>query len=313
MPMIHLGYRGSREGESPGVRRTDIPLVGLLAAYRRRFRLPSRSAVTYDATTLRPQPARRRSTPMRRRLAVLTATVTALLLPTSPVAALGTLDQQQTSEEDNAHFIYATVEAAQIFTAGITGQLDHVDLLLNTGPDLGGSGTPDSDLTVEIWTTAGGLPASPVPGATGTVLAANIPKGQPTWAQVAISAPSVAGTQYAIVLSSPGSSVEGCQGDPPDPGQDCWQWFFDADGNPYTGGALYSSLDSGATWAAVGGSDAAFRTYVTPPAPSVAASLADAAMPLPSPTSPLATLGFGLLLVGALGGLALINVRSRSR
>jgi hypothetical protein len=45
--------------------------------------------------------------------------------------------------------------------------------------------------------------------------------------------------------------------------------------------------------------------------PSPVASLNDAATPAPSPTAPLATLGFGLLLVGSLGALAYANTRTR--
>jgi hypothetical protein len=246
---------------------------------------------------------------MRRRLAVLPATVSALLLLASPAAALGTLDQEQTSA-DNAHAAAGAVQVAQLFTAGLTGQLDHVDLHLSTGLGLGpGPGGPlGDDLTVEIWTVTSGAPDGPVPGASATVLRADVPHGPPLWVQVPISAPSVAGTQYAIVLSAPAASL----GDCPD---FCWQWLFDDGSDLYAGGELVTSFDSGANWAPQeAGWDAAFRTYVTPPAPPTPqASLLNAATAAPSPVQPLATLGFGLLLVGALGGLALVNVRSRSR
>jgi uncharacterized repeat protein (TIGR01451 family) len=49
------------------------------------------------------------------------------------------------------------------------------------------------------------------------------------------------------------------------------------------------------------------------PAPTPAASLADAAMPLPSSGSPLAILGFAVLLVGALSASAVLAVRRARR
>jgi uncharacterized repeat protein (TIGR01451 family) len=54
-------------------------------------------------------------------------------------------------------------------------------------------------------------------------------------------------------------------------------------------------------------------TDVVAAPPSVAASLNDAAMTPPSPSTPLATLGFGLLLISSLGVLLVANARSRSR
>jgi hypothetical protein len=247
---------------------------------------------------------------MRRRLAVLPATVSALLLLTSPVAALGALDQQQTSFNNFHGVAGSQFWTAQQFTAGLTGQLDHVDLNLSTGPS-----EPDpiadltTNLTVEIWTVVSGAPDAPVPGASATVPLADVPQGEvgPVWVQVAISAPSVAGTEYAIVLSAPAADPAGCP-------VECWQWAFEeAVSAPYAGGAAQVSNDGGANWSAVVAndpdSDFAFRTYVTAPA----ASLADAATVPPSPTSPLVTLGFGLLLAGGLGMLLVANVRRQTR
>jgi hypothetical protein len=96
----------------------------------------------------------------------------------------------------------------------------------------------------------------------------------------------------------------------------CLAWGFDDGGNPYAGGALYSSLDSGANWAPTNDSannDAAFRTYVTVPAPPtpVASNLPNAAMDTSTDTSPLLALGFAALLLGSLGTLAFANTRRR--
>src|SRR5262249_33107505 len=71
-------------------------------------------------------------------------------------ASAGTLDQQQTSR--NTSFpIGNVVWLAQVFTPALDGQLDRVDLLLS-------SLFPIGDLTVQIWSVAGGVPSSPIPG-----------------------------------------------------------------------------------------------------------------------------------------------------
>jgi hypothetical protein len=113
---------------------------------------------------------------------------------------------------------------------------------------------------------------------------------------VPISAPSVAGTQYAIVLSATG-------------GVDAsWLWRAD-DSGPYVDPS-YISTDGGTSWVAQA-RDFAFRTYVTvAAAPTPAASLLDAATAAPSTGSPLATLGFALLLIGSLGTLAVVSVHA---
>jgi hypothetical protein len=239
---------------------------------------------------------------MRRRLAVLPAAISALLLLTSPVAALGTLDQEQAANADTNYLeVTNAVSRAQVFTAGLTGLLDHVDLLLFESVEVFG---PADAVTVEIWTVSGGMPASAIPGASAIVLQADVPDIVNTWVQVPITAPSVAGTQYAIVLSS-ASTWQGCSFD-----NDCWIWRAD-DSGPYAGGGSFFSV-FGSNWTAQA-SDHAFRTYVTVPAASVAASLADAATALPTSAPPLATLGFGVLLISSLGVLLVANVRARSR
>lgn len=250
---------------------------------------------------------------MRSRVAlILTILGLAMAVSAVPVTAgtpLGTLDQQQTAA-NNAHAVAGSIETAQVFTAGITGQLDHVDLWLSTGP--GGGGGPfdplTTDLTVEIWTVASGAPAALIPGASASVAVADVPFGEPLWVQVPISAPSVAGTQYAIVLSAPAADFASCP-------IECWQWLFQEEVTPpYAAGAAYASLDGGANWAVVAtndpAADFAFRTYVTVPPPATpVASLADAATAPPTSGSPLATLGFAALLIGSLGALVLANAR----
>lgn len=249
----------------------------------------------------------------RRLLPVLIALGLTMALTAAPVSAgaLGTLDQQQT-DADNARAVAGSLETAQVFTAGITGLLDHLDLWLSTGSGgaPGGPGGPlTTDLTVEIWTVASGAPDAPIPGASTSVALADVPQGPALWVQVPISAPSVAGTEYAIVLSAPAESFGSCPAD-------CWLWLFQEDTPPYAGGAAYTSSDSGANWAALAANepaaDFAFRTYVTvAAAPTPAASLLNAATADPATGSPLVALGFAALLIGSLGTLAFANTRRR--
>jgi hypothetical protein len=81
------------------------------------------------------------------------------------------------------------------------------------------------------------------------------------WVSVPLSppAPSVAGTQYAIVLSAPTTACV--------LGQCEYSWNALA-GDPYTRGVPFLSLDGGTTWTAnnaINGADFAFKTFVTPP------------------------------------------------
>jgi hypothetical protein len=161
--------------------------------------------------------------------------------------AAGTLDQQVITGPNDGFAPSSNYTPAQVFTAGITGQLDQVDLYLNAGF----LGSPSGDLTVQIWTVSGGQPSAHVAGASATVKAGTV--NTSTWVQVPISAPSVAGTQYAIVLSTTTST-----GDCPD---SCWNWLADKN-DPYAGGGSFYSASGGA-WVAQA-RDQMFKTYVEP-------------------------------------------------
>lgn len=136
---------------------------------------------------------------------------------------------------------------AQTFTAGVSGRLDRVEILLQRQFDPG-------DLVVEIRSVVGGFPTSTVL-ATMTVPETAVPPiGQPVWASVPLTAPvaSSAGTQYAIVVYAPFGSCGG----------DCWQWWA-GENNPYPGGAALFAQD-GHTWLVSNAPslDFAFKTYV---------------------------------------------------
>jgi hypothetical protein len=234
---------------------------------------------------------------MPRRLVVLIAALSTLLAMPSTALA-GTRDQAQ-ENGPNPMFTNDVDAWAQVFTAGLTGQLDQVDLLL---ADFNNGG-PGTDLTVELWTVTSGAPANLIPGATTTVPDAGMPDfPAAAWVSIPFNVPVVAGTQYAIAVRSPGSDADCLIG--------CWVWWAD-DTGPYAGGLSFLSTNGGATYAVAQARDQAFRTFVAVPAPTPAASLADAATAAPNPASPLATLGFALLLIGSLGTLAFVNVRRR--
>src|SRR5919109_876106 len=155
-------------------------------------------------------------------------------------AAAGTLDQQQTSftssdiiagPEPSPDFARS---AAQTFTAGLSGQLDQVDL------PLAKSIQTDGPLTVEIRDVVGGAPGTAVL-ASAAVPAASVPLGG-TQQAVFVAAPFdspadvAAGSQYAIGAYTGGDDV--------------YNWGrAAADAHP--GGALFRSRQSPPpTWAA---------------------------------------------------------------
>ena len=183
------------------------------------------------------------------------------LVLSAPASATGTLDQQQT-ERDNGSSIEGAegpngqVSEAQTFTAGLSGGLDQVDLLIGTYPGTVGP------LTVEIRNVAGGAPGSTVL-ASANVPAAAVPQDDTEFVGVpfASPAPVVAGTQYAIVATTGGA--------------DSYLWGL-AFGDRYPAGEAFFSFESPpSTWEPHSGDefigvDQAFKTYVTtaPPPPS---------------------------------------------
>ena len=188
----------------------------------------------------------------------------ALLLGAAALASADTLDQQQTAS-DFAQGVGATETLAQTFTAGISGGLDRVDLLL------GKAVSPIAPVIVEI---RDGSSAGPGPAvlATGVIPSASIVNVEPNAAFVTAlfaSPPQVtAGTSYAIVAFSSASP-------------DNYGWHLKSSGNVYPGGASFYTFDSppksSSTWtnnSGTGtGADQAFKTYVVPP-------------PAPTPTTP---------------------------
>jgi hypothetical protein len=182
-------------------------------------------------------------------------------------AAGGSLDQSQTNF--NASLAFGGVrQAAQTFTAGLSGNLDQVDVHVRfveppSPPEPEFPGPPctrGSGITVEFRTAMGGTPTDT------TLSSASVPAlSVPTtfgFVSATFPAPAAvtAGTQYALVLSAPDAI--------------CTESFFfpyewgGATGNPYAGGFGYVKLNAPSSWAAQNDYDNAFRTYVdttTPP------------------------------------------------
>jgi hypothetical protein len=198
---------------------------------------------------------------MRARIWVAAAAALIALAFTAPSAAsAGTLDQSQTSTSGGAGIFGGSDQYAQTFTAGLSGGLDQVDVPLSKDCQRNG-------VTVEIRTvSADGKPTN------ATLASAVIPDASVTSAMQFLSvpfaspAPVTTGTQYAIVLSSPTSTM--CP--PPmflDPSH-TYEWGFAA-GNPYPGGQGWGSQNGGMSWGAFGDFEFGFKTYVVegPPPP----------------------------------------------
>lgn len=160
--------------------------------------------------------------------------------------ASGTLDQSQTTF-DTAALIAGPggppASEAQTFTAGLTGGLDRVDLLLNNT----GASAP---LTVQIRNTSGGAPGSSVL-ASASVPAASVPSSAGfVEVDFASPAPVKSGTQYAIVAYTADTSSL------------VYEWALSTL-NPYSRGAQWVSFASPpTTWTEISSDDFAFKTYV---------------------------------------------------
>jgi hypothetical protein len=189
--------------------------------------------------------------PRGTRTALITAVAAVAALVPAAGASAGTLDQQQTISNFGGLQVDSTHSKAQTFTAGLTGQLDQVDLALS----LTSVSTP---LTVQIRDGSATAPGS-------TVLAsASVPTSAAlsveSFVPVTFTSPAsvTAGTQYSIVAMN--DSVG-------------WFWYSGQGATPdsaYLGGRLYGSTDGPpamGTWTGGSPADFEFKTYVAPPPP----------------------------------------------
>ena len=187
----------------------------------------------------------------RTRTFLITAVAAAAALIPAAGASAGTLDQQQTLNTFGGLQVDSTTSKAQTFTAGLTGQLDQVDLALS-----GMSVT--TPLTVQIRDGSATAPGD-------TVLAsASVPTSAVTSSEsfvpITIASPAsvTAGTQYSIVALNDSSG---------------WFWYAGKTNtaSAYEGGRLYSSPNgppgTGPWFEGNTMADFEFKTYVTPPPP----------------------------------------------
>ena len=191
----------------------------------------------------------RRSHPRRMRVVLSALALGAcLLVPGAQAAEI--LDQQQPTEGSGWVGVTSTKSAGQTFTAGVTGSLSRISLML-------GVNSANTDLTVQIYDTSGGLPTGS-PLATTTIPRSSVnvvgPVEDPLgWVNATFAAPPsiAAGHQYAIVLHT--SSTTG-------------HYRMGAADNLYSGGTTVAHNETG--WFQMTAFDAAFKTYVVPVAPT---------------------------------------------
>jgi hypothetical protein len=170
-----------------------------------------------------------------------------ILVPGAAVA--GTLDQQQTDASGNGDGIASTQSLAQIFTAGLSGELDQVDL------ELSKVATITEPLNVEIRNVSGGKPGISILAGQG-VPGSSVPASH-AFVPISFASPAavVAGTQYAIVAWSNNNAGVGF-----------YAWH-DGSGNTYAAGdpCITIGPPSG-TWDCGGFpfADLAFKSYVVP-------------------------------------------------
>ena len=172
------------------------------------------------------------------------------------VASAGTLDQQQTDTSGpSPGYVVGPMSgpssSAETFTAGLSGALDQVDMVLDCFVCSNTLG-----VTVQIRDTSGGLPGTSVLS-TATIPAASVGPAPGAFISVGFGTPATvqAGTQYAIVAYTGGS--------------DTYRWRG-ASGTPYSGGQGFSSGSSPpGVWIAAS-KTFAFKTYVNVAAPQPA-------------------------------------------
>ena len=185
----------------------------------------------------------------RSRTFLITAVAAAAALMPAAGASAGTLDQQQTLSNFGGLQVASNNSKAQTFTAGLTGQLDQIDLALS-----GMSVT--TPLTVQIRDGSATAPGD-------TVLAsASVPTSAVTSSEsfvpITFASPAsvTAGTQYSIVALNDSSG---------------WFWYAGKTdtASAYEGGRLYSSPNgppgTGPWFEGNTMADFEFKTYVAPP------------------------------------------------
>lgn len=198
----------------------------------------------------------------RTSLALVVCTFAGLLTATSASAA--TLDQEQTHRDfytrvgqdcaigGGGDICANDFAKAQTFTAGLTGNLDRVDLEIYRDAEA------TEPLTVQIRSVEADCPSSEVL-ATTALAATEIPIGRAAsaWIPIQFSSPAnvIAGTRYAIVVHTPTLDFS--------------YWLGAAFTDVYAGGQMCVNglFSSSGEWFPRPEVDLAFRTFVEQPQP----------------------------------------------
>ncbi|HET7093473.1 MAG TPA: hypothetical protein VFI22_08350 [Thermomicrobiales bacterium] len=189
------------------------------------------------------------------RLCALLAALAASL-NAGPALAKSRLDQQN-RDAGGAGFgvsVSATPFLGQTFTAGLTGKLDRIGVVLepNTSDKL-----PTGTIFAEIYPTdADGLPDTAAdPLGSGSVASTKIPGPPAGVTRIRLSHPAavVKGTRYAIVLHTD------------EPVHGVYSWFGSTafpNGDQYPRGDAGERTGANGSWALQPGADFYFQTYV---------------------------------------------------
>jgi Ca2+-binding RTX toxin-like protein len=180
-----------------------------------------------------------------------------LAMPTGASAA-EVVDQHQDSQ-NTRHTVSSSESWGEVFTAGVSGRLSHLDVALGSA---GGTGA----LFAELHAVTAGAPAADIL-ASKQIPVTDLPPSGPgdlPVVSVTFAAPAtvLAGSQYALLLH-----VNGSAGTAVNVGY--------STGNPYAGGPGFATVTSPpatADWAAQADLDLLFRTYVSAFDPSCSAT-----------------------------------------
>lgn len=184
-------------------------------------------------------------------LAALALAATGVLGPfAGSVSATSTVDQaQEITDSGGSAFGYGHTAVAQTFTAGKTGDLTQLDLMVqDEGYLLSGASVP---LLVQIVTVSDGAPGPTVLAATQVPRSTVTPVPWLGWLTVTFPEPAevTSGSQYAIVLSADGALVN-----------ESYAWLHKF-GDPYPAGSAWVTNPSSGAWMQ-SPVDMVFRTYV---------------------------------------------------
>ena len=168
-----------------------------------------------------------------------------LYIATQPDATVDQSVGTSVGDLDGFSWVYSGQSTGQTFTAGLSGELTSVTIFLKNG------GAATEDLSVAISAVSGGLPSGTAL-ATQSIANAGVPATEGA-VKVTFEAPAtvVAGTEYAILVSSPANAS----------GDEHFEMFY-ITAEDYADGAALEDDGTGTNWATQS-YDFSFETVVT--------------------------------------------------